>query len=95
LRLLDSLGQTAVRQHLGGQQIAHALADGARALARRIASRLGTALSRRSAAFPGNRSETNLAGVSFAQQEPDLGKEAGLTGRQVSGLAMGGISAPG
>lgn len=37
---------------------------------------------------------TRLSGASFAEQEPDLAKEAGLTGRAMSGWAMAGSSLP-
>jgi hypothetical protein len=33
---------------------------------------------------------TTLAGVSFAQQAPDLAKGVGLTAREMSGLAVPG-----
>lgn len=88
MSIFQTLGQAAAQLHDGDQQLAHGLADGMRVMARRF----GTALPRRLGAFRGER-EAKLTGASFAQQEPDLGKEAGLIGRQVSGWAMGGSGA--
>lgn len=38
--------------------------------------------------------DARLSGATFAEQEPDLAKEAGVTGRAVSGWAMAGSSLP-
>lgn len=38
--------------------------------------------------------DSRLSGTTFAEQEPDLVKEAGVTGRAVSGWAMAGSSLP-
>ena len=38
--------------------------------------------------------DTRLSGATFAEQEPDLAKEAGVTGRATSGWAMAGSSLP-
>lgn len=85
MSIFQILGQAAAQLHEGDRQLAHGLTDGVRAMARRF----GTALPRRSGAFR----KTEFTGAPFAQQEPDLAKEAGLTGRQVSGWAMGGSGA--
>lgn len=42
----------------------------------------------------GTPDEARLSGATFAEQEPDLAKEAGVTGRAISGWAMAGSSLP-
>lgn len=96
MALFDDIGNAMLRRHEGGREIALGLAGGARVLRQRFRHIFGRLKGRAALAprppgvqpsgdsTPGDR----LAGPSFAAQEPDLAKEAGPNGRQMSGWAM-------
>ncbi len=100
MALFDEIGETLLRRQEGGRDIALSLADGARTLRQRfrhLFGRLqrGVAAAAHNQEEPGADDPTRLAGPSFAAQEPDLAKEAGPNGRQISGWAMGDPGQPG
>lgn len=100
MALFDDIGASMLRRHEGGREIALGLASGARTLRLRFRHILGRLRGRAGLAprplepraaepHPGEAAPgDHLAGPSFAAQEPDLAKESGPDGRQMSGWAM-------
>ena len=91
MALFDDIGETMLQQHEGGREAALSLARGARALRQRFRHIFGR-LKGRAAPRPSKPqpdAAPRLTGPSFVAQAPDLAKEAGPNGSEISGWAMG------
>lgn len=91
MALFDDIGETMLRHHEGGRERALSLARGVRALRQRFRHIFGRLKGRAAPRPPKPQPDdaARLTGPSFVAQEPDLTKEAGPNGGEISGWAMG------